>query len=372
MIDRLLGGLGTRRFLEEYWQKKPLLVRGAIPGFAGLLGRDRLLELACRDDVESRFVSRVGGRWGLEHGPFEMARLRRARKPWTVLVQGVNLVLPEGDGLMRAFDFIPWARLDDLMVSYATDGGGVGPHIDNYDVFLIQGPGTRRWRVGHQRDQSQVDGLPLRILKDFRPRHDWLVEPGDLLYLPPGWAHDGVAVGECMSYSVGFRTAPAQELADGFLTHLQDRLCLSGRYSDPDLKPAKRPAEIGVEMVDRVADMLAAIRWNRGTVKEFLGSALTEPKPHVFFDRPARPLSLERFAAAVAARGLRLDLRTRMLYAGTRFYINGEATDAPAADRTRLRGLADRRRLPANEAWSEAGRALLHDWYLCGFLHPGS
>ncbi|MBL8490160.1 MAG: cupin domain-containing protein [Rhodocyclaceae bacterium] len=372
MIEQLLGGLGISRFLEEYWQKKPLLVRGAVPGFQGLLDRDGLLQLACRDDVESRFVSRVGGRWGLEHGPFEMARFRKARKPWTALVQGVNLVLPEGDRLMRAFDFIPYARLDDLMVSYATDGGGVGPHIDNYDVFLIQGMGTRRWRVGHQRNQELVEDLPLRILKDFRPRHDWLVEPGDLLYLPPGWAHDGVAVGECMSYSVGFRTAPAQELAEGFLTFLQDRLCLSGRYADPDLKAAKRPAEIGAEMVDQVAGMLDAIRWNRETVKDFLGSALSEPKPHVFFDHPVRPLSAERFAASIAARGLRLDLRTRLLYAGTRFYINGEAAEVPAADRARLRALADRRRLPAGESWSEAGRTLLHDWYLCGFLHPGS
>ena len=355
------------QFLAEYWQKKPLLVRGAIPGFTGLLSRDEMLDLACRDDVESRFVSQVGG-WTIDHGPFSRAALRRKPKPWTALVQGLNMLLPNADALMREFAFIPYARLDDLMVSYATDGGGVGPHFDSYDVFLIQGIGKRRWRIGNQKDQTLIDGLPIRILKDFRPVHDWVLEPGDMLYLPPEWAHDGVGIGECMTYSVGFRAAPAQDLAEQFLMFLQDRVNMTGRYRDPALARQKHPAEIGPAMIDQVAGMLANIAWNKDTVRDFLGSYLTEPKPHVFFDPPEKPLTGKRFAAALARKGIRLDARSQLLFAGSRFYINGESVMVARQDQAVFRRLADDRRLPALQL-GEGGTATLYDWYRCGFAH---
>jgi 50S ribosomal protein L16 3-hydroxylase len=283
-------------------------------------------------------------------------------------VQGLNLLQPSADAMMRRFDFIPYARLDDLMVSYATDGGGVGPHFDSYDVFLIQGMGRRRWRIGNQKDQTLIDGLPIRILKDFRPVYDWVLEPGDLLYLPPEWAHDGVAVGECMTYSVGFRAAPAQELAEQFLTYLQDRIELDGRYRDPDLRCPKHPAEIDGAMIDQVGEILTKVRWDRKTVGDFLGCYLTEPKPHVFFDPPQRPLDRRRFHAALAKRGLQLDARSQLLFAGTHFYINGEAVAIPRADRTALRRLADQRQIVAPDI-SENGEQLLYEWYRCGFVH---
>lgn len=369
-LKALLGGMPVRQFLAEYWQKKPLLVRNAVPGFKGLLSRDELLDLACRDDAEARFVSQAGGKWTIEHGPFSRARFRRARKPWTTLVQGLNLLLPEADRLMREFSFIPYARLDDLMVSYANDGGGVGPHFDNYDVFLLQGTGRRRWRIGNQRDQRLIEGLPLRILKDFRPKHDWILEPGDLLYLPPEWAHDGIAVGECTTYSIGFRTAPAQELAEQFLLFLAERIDLAGRYGDPDLASQRHPAEIGAAMVDQVGQILAGIRWDDRTVKEFLGCMLTEPKAHVFFERPARPLPPSRLAAAADRRGLVLERQTRMLFSGNRFFLNGEPVDVPPRDRSAFRRLADARRLDNLHGIGDSGKALLHDWYRCGFLSP--
>lgn len=363
-----LGGLTARQFLAEYWQKKPLLVRQAFPGFTGLLGRDEMLDLAGREDVESRFVSQAGGRWTIEHGPFAAAKLRRTKKPWTVLVQGLNLLLPAADRFLRRFAFVPYARLDDLMVSYATDGGGVGPHFDSYDVFLVQGLGRRRWRIGNQKDQTLIDGLPLRILKQFRPVHDWVLEPGDLLYLPPEWAHDGVAVGECMTYSAGFRAIPAQDLAEQFLVFLQDRLALPGRYRDPELAPQRHPAEIGGAMIDQVAAILGGITWQRDQVRDFLGCHLTEPKHHVFFEPPRRPLSAGRFAAALARKGVQLDLRTQFLFAGNRFYINGEASPVPRQDTAAFRALADRRRLDA-AALSAAGVARLYEWYRCGFIN---
>lgn len=364
---QLLGGLTPRQFLDEYWQKKPLLIRNAVPGFKGLLSRDEMFEAAQRDDVESRLVSREGGFWDLRCGPFQKKDFKRRPYPWTALVQGLNLILPSADALMKQFNFIPHARLDDVMVSWATDNGGVGPHFDNYDVFLLQGMGQRHWRISTQKDQTLVEGLPIKILKKFKPTDEWVLNPGDMLYLPPQCAHDGIAVGECMTYSVGFRTAPTQELADGFLSFLQDRLCLDGRYADPGLKPAKHPGEITGDMVDQVADMLNRIRWDKADVRDFLGEHLTEPKPHVFFDPPAKPLSVARFVAAAAKRGLKLDARTQFLFAGNRFYLNGETLEGvEAADRAGLKALADERALavvPARLAEQ------LYDWYCDGFLH---
>jgi len=368
----LLGGLTPRQFLADYWQKKPLLVRQAIAEFRGITGLQSWQEmssLVCGENAEARLVSRRSGRWRLDGGPF-MPRdfTRLGANPWTVLLQGVNLLLPSADRLMRRIDFIPQARLDDLMVSYAVDGGGVGPHFDNYDVFLLQGMGQRRWRIGAQRDKALVDGLPLKILADFRPSQEWLLDPGDLLYLPPQWAHDGSAVGECMTFSIGFRAPPAQELAEQFLMHLQDRIALSGRYRDPDLQHQQHSAEIAAPMIDQVDRMLAKLRWNRATVRDFLGCSLTEPKAQVVFAAPSRPLSRQRFAERTATQGLCLDIKTQLLFAGTRFYINGEPCAVAAADRNTLRQLANRRELEARARFSDAALDMLHAWYCDGFL----
>ena len=370
----LLGGLTPHQFLSSYWQKKPLLVRQAVPDFRGIAGLrswPEMLALVGAEEAESRLVSREQGGWQLASGPFMPRDFKRlGAAPWTVLLQGVNLLLPEGDRLMRRFDFIPQARLDDLMVSYAVDGGGVGPHFDNYDVFLLQGMGQRRWRIGAQRDKTLIAGLPLKIIQDFRPSQEWLLNPGDMLYLPPQWAHDGSAVGECMTFSIGFRAPPTQELAEQFLMHLQDRITLPGRYRDPDLQYQRHSAEIRAAMIDQVEKMLAKIRWNRDTVRDFLGCALTEPKAQVIFDIPARPLSRKRFAERCARHGLNLDIKTQLLFAGTRFYINGEPCSVGAADRKTMRELADRRELAGGTRLSEAALDMLHVWYSDGFLAP--
>lgn len=368
--SQLLGGLTPAEFIRDYWQKKPLLVRGAVPGFGDALSKADMLNFCKRDDVESRFVSTSGGKWQLRHGPFSKREMRNWSTPWSVLVQSVNLVFPFGEELVRRFNFIPYARLDDLMVSYATDGGGVGPHFDNYDVFLLQGSGCRRWRIGKQKDKSLVDDLPLRILKNFKPTYDWLLEPGDLLYLPPDWAHDGIAVGECMTWSIGFRAPPAQELADQFLTYLQDSLSIDGIYRDPDLVPQEHPAEISAQMIDRVADMLQKIQWRRQDVQNFLGSTLTEPKPHVYFDPPENPLNRKRFGTLIGKLGVHLDSRTQMLFAGGIFYLNGEKIEVPTVLRKAIRELADQRRLPLVSMTEAAD--ILYEWYLDGFLHPGN
>ncbi|HQR04707.1 MAG: cupin domain-containing protein [Proteobacteria bacterium] len=369
MIDSLLGGLTPRRFLRDYWQKKPLLIQNAIHGFTGLLDKESLLASACRDDVESRLVSRKQETWTLDRGPFCPSDFRRRKEPWTILVQGVNLFLPAGDALLRNFDFIPHARLDDLMISYATEGGGVGPHTDNYDVFLLQGMGRRRWRIGKPKNLELLANSPLKVLKDFHPVQEWVLEPGDMLYLPPQWAHDGIAEGECMTYSIGFRTDTTQELAEAFLTFLQERLDLPGRYADPHLAVQQHPGRISAAMVDQVTDMLDRIRWNRRLVGQFLGGYLTEPKHHVFFDPPEQALSLSRFTTRAIRHGLRLDLRTRLLYSGRQFYINGESAPRLAAnDVSWLADFADRRSLPEGLCLGEETWALLYDWYCAGFI----
>ena len=372
MDKTLLGGLSPRTFLRDYWQKKPLLIRGAIPGFNGLLERDALLALARDESVESRFVSQDGQRWQLERGPLPASLLKRPKsKAWTVLIQGLNMLLPQADALMRRFSFIPYARLDDVMVSYATDGGGVGPHFDSYDVFLLQGTGTRRWRISTQKDLSLVEGAPLRILRNFVPEQEWLLEPGDMLYLPPHCAHDGIAEGECTTYSIGFRTPSVQELGTAFVDYLRDNLCLEGMYADPDLTLQSDPAQLPAAMIDRVEQMLTAIRWSRSDVEQFLGGYLTEPKPHIFFDPPDEPVSAKRFAQQAKRSGVRLDARTLLLRSGRYFWINGEDVAVPSGAAASLRALASERTLttlPDDEALLE----LLYDWYCDGFLHAGA
>ena len=298
MTNTLLGGLSAEEFLAEYWQKKPLLVRQAVPGFTGVVTREEIFQLARDPDVESRYVTHDNHDWEVIRGPQKAADLRNKKRPWTVLVQGLNLFCPDGDALLHRFDFIPQARLDDLMVSYAVDGGGVGPHFDNYDVFLLQGIGQRRWLLSDQDDRSLIEDAPLKILQDFRPVHDWVLNPGDMLYLPPQWAHNGIAIGECTTYSIGFRSPTYQELAQQFLGYLQETIQLEGIYTDPDLRRQANSAEIGDAMVDRVAESLRRITWSRDDVRRFLGAYLTEPKAHIFFDSPDEPLEHDDFLDA--------------------------------------------------------------------------
>src|SRR5512134_705390 len=293
------AGLDPARFLRGHWQRKPLLLRRAFPGFAGVLSPRELMRLACRDDVQSRLVLRRGARWELRHGPFRPRDLRALPpRGWSLLVQEVNHFLPAAEELLARFSFLPHARLDDLMVSFAPDGGGVGPHFDSYDVFLLQGPGRRRWRISAQENRELVPNAPLRILRRFRPEQEWVLEPGDMLYLPPRYAHDGVAVGDCMTYSIGFRAPSNQELVTGFLDHLAETVQLPGMYQDPDLSPQRDPARIGEPMLRTVEAAISQLRWGRREILRFLGCNLTEPKPHVFFTPPRPPLPAARFAAA--------------------------------------------------------------------------
>jgi 50S ribosomal protein L16 3-hydroxylase len=365
----VLGSISPRDFLKNYWQKKPLLIRQAIPGFRPLLSRDALFELASLDDVESRLITNFRQQWKLQHGPFP-ALPSVSRKNWTVLVQGVNLHNDAADRLLSRFRFLPDARLDDLMISYATDAGGVGPHVDSYDVFLLQAHGQRHWRIGAQTDMSMVEGLPLKILRHFAPTEEYVLEPGDMLYLPPQWAHEGVAVGECMTYSIGFRAPSWQELGEAFLNFMADNVHLPGRYADPELTLSKQPAKIGDDMLDQVSRQFARLTAKPDDIAIFLGEHLTEPKPAVWFTPVNRPLALGRFVAAAQKRGLRLHRKTRMLYRSKYLFINGESFRPAVADRQALQDLADQRSLGAERMAAASPDLLesLHQWYLDGWL----
>ena len=365
MINNLSA---ARRFLAGFWQKKPFLARNALREFGGVLDRARMVELACRDDVESRLVFGSRKTWQVEHGPFRKRDFAQLPpRGWTLLVNGLENVVARARDLQQRFDFIPYARHDDVMASYAVPGGSVGPHFDSYDVFLLQATGTRRWQISGQRDLALIEGAPLKLLRRFRPQRAWTLNAGDLLYLPPRIAHHGVAIDECITWSIGFRAPGPQDMVERFLDFLRDHLRVDGAYRDPGLQVQSHPAVIGTHMLRQVSTMVKSIRWTRADIERSLGEYLTEPRSHVVFTR-ARQVSPARFADLVAARGVQLALNTRMLMSGSRVFINGETAQAGAASRDTLLALADLRRLPPHARANAATRALLYAWYRSGYI----
>lgn len=368
-----LGGLTASRFLREYWQKRPLLVRQALPRFAGLIDRRTMFSLAARDDVESRLVARARGTWRVTQGPLVSNNLRRLpARNWTLLVNGVNTLDPAADALLRRFAFVPYARIDDLMVSYATDGGGVGPHVDSYDVFLLQGPGRRRWRLMPPAPQRQPfrmrQDVPLKLIADFHPSVELILEAGDMLYLPPGWGHDGVALGASFTYSIGFRAPRGTELGVAFLDFLHERGLPESAYRDPDRRPVRHPALLDRSMIAYATRTLARIRWSRSEVAEFLGRYLSEPKPHVLFAPPPRPVAFSAFLRRLANDRVQLDPRTNLLVHGTKLFVNGDALTVRGRARAALLALADRRSADGAVLAHARLADLLYTWYRQGYL----
>jgi 50S ribosomal protein L16 3-hydroxylase len=363
----LLGGLSPEQFMRRHWQKKPLLVRQALPGIEAPATRKQLAELAASEDVESRLVTAFDGRWTLRQGP--TPKLPPFAKPhWTLLVQGLDLHLPAAHELLSRFRFVPEARLDDLMISYASEGGGVGPHFDSYDVFLIQVQGTRRWRIGAQKDALLRDDVPLKIIANFAPEEEFVLEPGDMLYLPPGWAHDGVAVGgDCMTCSVGFRAPWQAELARELLPRLTDEEPARGNrmYADPRQAATATPGLVPEALIEFARAAAERALKEPLALERALGEALTEPKPKVFF-QIGEPLP--------EGAGARLDARSRMMYDRAHVFLNGESFRAGGRDAKLMRLLADRRRLTAAQVaqLSEGARELLDQWTEDGWLQASS
>lgn len=375
--------------MRRHWQKKPLLVRQAIPGFKPFLSRPELFALAARESVESRLVVQSDAGWRMKSGPFPARSLPALNKPrWSLLVQGVDLHEPRAHALLQQFRFVPDARLDDLMISYASSGGGVGPHFDSYDVFLFQASGRRRWRIGKQTDLTLQEGVPLKILQNFEPSEEFVLEAGDMLYLPPRYAHDGVAeeaLGAdgksqaCMTYSIGFRAPSETELAGSLLQRLaeyasdeanDDEGARAPRlYRDPQQTATTTPAQVPANLLTFARQAVGNSLKDPLALACALGEYLTEPKHSVWFDGAAAA----DLAATAADAGLALDARTRMMYDEHHVFINGESYRARGADASLMRVLADQRGLSPSQ-WRKASpiaRGLLAEWHEAGWLVSG-
>ncbi|MDO9024669.1 cupin domain-containing protein [Zwartia sp.] len=408
----LLGGLTPSQFMKTYWQRKPLLVRQAFKNFKPPVSMATLKKMCRREDVESRLVWQEKGEWNMEVGPF--SRLpKMSEQNWTLLVQSVDIHDDDACALMNQFRFVPDARLDDLMISMATQGGGVGPHFDSYDVFLLQAQGRRVWKFGQQKDLSLVPGLPLKILQNFEPEQEFVLEPGDMLYLPPQAAHDGIALDDCMTISIGFRAPDEAALARGMLEAAMDQILAragvaSGPYGEPALPgpnlskfyrdsgqtAVANPAEIPERLTEAAIAAASKIRFDRALATRFLGCWLTEPNQHAVFECPpelaedtsvqlgdgsevsghdwtdADDLDEDQRAQSEPYTHWVLDRRTRMLYRDQQLFINGET--APVKAEPGLRKLADARELagtdPSARKLSAEALEMLAEWIDDGWI----
>ena len=368
----VLGELGVDRFLADYWQREPVLIRQALPGFAGPLSPDELAGLACEAEVESRLVLAEGGRmpFELRDGPFGEADFQDLPEAgWTLLVQSVDRWVPAVADLLERFDFLPGWRLDDIMISYAPTGGGVGPHYDQYDVFLLQAQGARRWRVGQRCtvDSPLRDHPSLRLLADFHVTQEHVLQPGDMLYLPPGLAHDGVALEPGLTYSIGFRAPAAAEILTGLADAAAAALTEDDRYLDARAAPGANPGEIphGTIQVlqrlvqDRLADPMVIADW--------FGSHMTEPRDPETARPPETPIDLAGLHAALAEPGayLRRNEGSRLAFfdgaTGVVLFADGAAIPCGASTADVAKGLCDRRQIPA---------AQVSDWLALSDVAP--
>jgi 50S ribosomal protein L16 3-hydroxylase len=365
-LPSVLGGISPEVFMRQYWQKKPLLIRQAMPGMQPLLSRQALLALAALPDVESRLVTGdpKSKLWNFSHGPFKQRSLPPFSRPhWTLLVQGVDLHEPKVAALRDRFRFIPDARLDDVMISYATDGGGVGPHFDSYDVFLLQAQGQRSWRISSQKDLRLRDDTPLKILKAFKPTEHFVLDAGDMLYLPPHYAHEGVAVGECMTYSIGFKAESPEHLARELLTRLADMEpeSTSALYKDPRQAATQHPALIPIDLQSFAQEAVRQTLKRTRDLHCALGEFLSEPKSAVWFEGLSAPQVLG---------AVRLDDKSKMLYDKDFVFINGESWRCRGADARVLRLLADHRCLDEYQIAKASNEVqqLLMSWIEAGWL----
>jgi 50S ribosomal protein L16 3-hydroxylase len=276
---QLLNGLNPSEFLNQHWQKKPLLIRQAFPGYKSPISPEELAGLACEEGIESRLIQEHGqdGPWQLRHGPFVESDFTSLPKShWSLLVQAVDHHIPELSHLLDEFDFIPNWRIDDVMISYAPVNGSVGPHMDNYDVFLLQVQGRRHWHINEHKytEDDFIDGLELRILSDFTAQKDWILEPGDMLYLPPGVAHHGIALDDCLTYSIGFRAPSQKELLSAFTVNFND-VAKDRFYTDPDLQLQESAGEIKVEQIKSLQKMILSTLSNEADFISWFGCFIT-------------------------------------------------------------------------------------------------
>ncbi|MBK5938583.1 cupin domain-containing protein [Halochromatium roseum] len=382
---RFPNGIDAQAFLVRYWQRQPLLMRQALPDFENPLPSDELAGLACEPDVESRIILERAeqGPWQVQHGPFDSERFATLPPShWTLLVQDVDKHIPEIGALLERFDFLPRWRIDDLMVSHAEDQGSVGPHVDDYDVFLIQAEGRRRWRITTAPEQplDLIPDLEIRILQQFQASQEWLLEPGDILYLPPGVPHWGIAEGPCQTWSVGLRAPAWRELADDWLAQVADRFTPPGRWQDRSLTPPLDPAELDQDSIKAMRSRIESGIATAGAdaFAAWLGSWLTEPKLNLELEsRQPSWAEVEVIAALKASQRFERDGRSRLLFAApvaadaqASLFANGQHHSLSAELLPLLSLLANRQTLELEQVGSwlrdPAARRLITDLFNAG------
>ena len=381
----LFGGISPKRFMKDYWQKKPLLVRGAIPAFSlasqnggssltSPISYEELVELSGHDDVESRLIQ--SRPWRFQHGPFQKKVIPSLKKSdWTLLLQGMEAHHPAAANILSWFRFIPDARLDDLMISIAGIGGGVGPHFDSYDVFLIQMSGRRRWRISEQKDLSLNPKLPLKILQNFKCEQEWILEPGDMLYLPPHIAHDGIALDAgCQTWSVGFRSSSFKELLQEGLWRLAESLEdvpeLEEKFADPKQAATENAEQLPLELIKQLSTQLEKLKLHQ--IDAFLpgvAAYLSEPKQQAFFDGPTKPLNPNAFLKHLAQKELKPSPQTRILSLGKSVFCNGDDVTKNQAPQitSAWRALSAKKALKTQKLSNIQGSSL-YEAYLAGWL----
>lgn len=338
------GKLSVAQFLAQYWQQKPMVLRQFVSPSAVDSSLDNLLAYAARDDIASRLIRCRHKDWTMQEGPFD--RLPSIRgKQWTILLQGMDRNHEQAYGLRMAFDFLAHARIDDVMISVAATGGGVGPHLDEYDVFLVQGVGRRRWQWGYQREQLFQPDKPLKLLRQFTPQCEAILEPGDALYLPPRWAHDGLALEPCSTWSVGFRAPSRHEFLQHFLIEAAESL--SGpnpRYQDKGVRASKQAGRIPEKLARQLKQWAQDFRSDKRVFEQALGRYLSEPASNAWFEGPRKLPTKHHWLAQALRRGVALHPSSRMVYDSRRTWLNGEDAGPP---NDLLRALADQRYVQA-------------------------
>lgn len=372
------GELDPERFLSQFWQKKPLVIRQAFPNFEPLIEPDELAGLALEAEIESRLIqyNPESHDWSVTKGPLDEDLFSQLPPShWTLLVQAVDHYIDEAATLLDAFNFIPNWRVDDLMISYATPGGGVGPHYDNYDVFLLQAGGTRRWEIGDIADSksARIDNVPVLLLREFEARESFVLEPGDLLYLPPQFAHNGIATSEaCVTYSIGFRAPSRAELLHSFAESIGEKLSAEDRYADPDLKPTHESGCIDDRALDRVKTLLNELLAEGSAVDQWFGQFITEPKYPDGLYRPDEAETSDWLASLDLTEGVQRAPDARLAYiereSEFKLFCNGDIFLPTTPDFDWIKTLCDSRfsgPLPA----TPSSREMLSSLYQAGGIN---
>jgi len=346
MLTLNLADFSLEHFMAHYWQQQPVVIRQGFPHFKDLISPNELAGLACEEEVESRLVYQQDGQWQAETGPFE-SYAHLGKNGWTLVVQAVNHLSPEVAELVKPFAFIPKWRFDDVMISYATPGGGVGPHIDLYDVFICQGSGRRHWRVGDQGEHRQFAAhAALLHTEAFEAIIDVVLQPGDILYIPPGFPHEGVALEESMSFSVGFRAKSGCDLLSGLADYVIDKELGKALLSDPQRPIHRHQGQINGADFARVKAQLQAVLDNDPLMADFAGSFFSKTKCALDLQALDEPLDAAELLEAlleqplVRSGGLRCFYVDETLARGV-CYVDGERYEFGAASLDAVRALCD-------------------------------